>query len=423
MSQAMDRLRTTPQWRRRPALIAAAVMAALAGLGGAAALVSGAATTSVRVPAATVTIDPVRRGVFHDFVPLKATAVPHDEVFLDTLEGGQVAQVLAHPGDAVAAGQPLVRFRNTALELDVLDREGRLVQAITQLQSYEKQLDDSQVAGDTAAATIAYNITRLSRSAGRRDRLLAQGFLPQEQADQVHDELAYDERLRPLQRSANLRQAALQRAQLPVIHAELASLQQSLAIAKSKLDALTLRAPVAGKLTGMDLQIGQIEKPGDRLGEIVPATGFKVRADIDEYYLDRVRLGQSGEVKIDGRRYGLEVSGVDPQVTNGVFRVELSFVGAQPPGLLAGEALDGKLEVGADRPALILPAGPFLERTGGDWVMVVSADASHAERRRVRLGARNADQVEVLGGLAAGERVITSDYAAFDKVRRVEFSR
>jgi HlyD family secretion protein len=423
MSHAMDRPVSTPHWRRRPALISLAALAVAASAGLMASAILRASTSSVRVPEATVTIDPVERGVFHDFVALKATAIPRDQVYLDALEGGQVAEVLAHPGDAVAAGQPLVKFRNTELELDVLDREGRLVESITQLQAYEKQLDDSQVAGDKAAAEIDYNIVRLARSAERRDRLLSKGFVPREQSDLVHDELAYDQRLKPLQEASNRQQAALRSAQLPQIHAELASLRQSLAITRSKLDTLTLRAPVAGKLTGTDLEVGQIRKPGDRLGEIVPATGFKVRAEIDEYYLGRVRTGQQGDVEIDGKRYGLTVTRVDPQVKDATFRVELNFTGAQPPGLLPGEALEGKLAVGGDRPALILPAGPFLERSGGDWAMVAAPGGGHADKRRIRLGARNADQVEVLSGLSPGERVITSDYAAFEKVQRVDLTR
>jgi HlyD family secretion protein len=423
MTLAMDRPVTRPAWRRRPALIGMGVGAAVLAALGLAAAISGGSVSAVRVPASTVTIDTADEGVFHDFVALKGQAVPRDVVYLDSLDGGQVVSVLAHAGDSVAAGQPLVTFRNTELELDVLDREGRLVESITQLQTYEKQLEETRVANARAAADIDYNITRLSRSAARRDTLLARGFLPREQSDQVHDELAYDERPKPRQEDSNRQQEALRKAQLPQIEAEMATLRQSLAVTRSKLDALTLRAPVAGKLTDTDLQIGQIVKPGDRLGEVVAATGFKAQADIDEYYLGRVQPGQTADVDIDGRRYDLVVTRVDPQVKDSTFRVELAFKGAEPADLLPGEALEGKLAVGGDRAALVLPAGPFLERSGGDWVMVVSADGTRADKRRIRIGARNAEQVEVLSGLKPGERVITSDYAAFEKVDRVVLSK
>ncbi|HEX3407541.1 MAG TPA: HlyD family efflux transporter periplasmic adaptor subunit [Caulobacteraceae bacterium] len=419
----MDRpVSRPPPWRQRRVLIAggggagglALLVAALLAVGG---------VSSVRVPAATVAIDDVQPGVFHDFVPLKGKAAPKEEIYLDVLDGGQVAEVLARSGDQVAAGQPLLRFRNTALELDVLDREGRLVESITQLQTYEKDLEQTRVANEKAAQEIAYNIVRLARADARREPLLARGFVPKEQTDQLKDELTYDQHLAPVQAESNRRQEALRQAQLPQIAVEMATLKESLAVTRSKLDSLVLKAPIAGKLTEDNLQVGQILKPGDRVGEVVPATGFKALADIDEYYLGRVAIGQGADVTIDGKSYPMLVTRVNPQVKDATFQVELAFRGQQPAGLLPGEALEGKLAVGGDRRALILPAGPWLERTGGDWVMVVAGDGGHAERRRIKLGARNAEQVEVLAGIRPGERVITSDYAAFEKVGRVDLSR
>lgn len=422
MTAGMDRQIKRPRWTRRRGLI---VIGAAAGcvLAGWAAVSLIGAKSSVRVPAAGVTIDTVQSGVFHDQAVLRAKAAPKDVIYLDALEGGQVERVLAHAGDMVREGQALVQFRNTQLELDVLDREGRLVESITQLQSYEKQLEDTRLANARVSAEIDYNIVRLNRAAARRDALLAKGFLSPEAHDQVHDELDYDRRLRPLQTESDRRQDALRQSQLPRIEAELNNLRDSLKITKSKLDDLIVRAPIAGRLTDVDLYVGQIRGRGERLGQIVPDTGFKLKAPIDEYYLDRVRVGQSGQIDLDGRTYPLRVTLVDPQVKDAVFQVELAFVGAAPTGLLPGQALEGRLSLGGDRRALILPAGGFLERTGGDWVMVADKSGRHALRRRIRLGRRNADQVEVLSGLIPGERVITSDYTGFEKVDRVDLTR
>ena len=190
MTVGMDRRIERPVWRRRPVLIAAAAAVLLVAATTVAISLAGSAA-GVRVPVATVTIDEVQDGVFHDFVPLKGKAAAgRDEVYLDALDGGQVAEVLARSGDQVVAGQPLVKFRNTALELDVLDREGRLVESITQLQSFEKQLEETRVANAKAAAEIAYNIIRL-RAAKRSAAMSSwrRGCFPREQADQLHDEL------------------------------------------------------------------------------------------------------------------------------------------------------------------------------------------------------------------------------------------
>lgn len=414
MDRPLARSRLTDRRLRLALVVAAAAVLATAAL-----LSAEGSKQTVRVPRETLTVQTVRTDIFHDFAVLRARAMPKDIVYLDALEGGQVQKVLAQAGDEVVAGQPIVQFRNTQLELDVLDREGRLVESITQLQAYEKQLNDARLLNLRAAEEIDYNIQRLMRLAERRDVLMERGFLPKAQHDQVHDELVYNQRLKPLQAEANRRQEAMRQEQLPRIRAELADLRRSLEITRSKLNDLIVRAPVSGRLTDTDLYIGQIRGRGERLGQIVPGSGFKLQAGVDEYYLERVRVGQTAEVEANGRTWRLHVSRVDPQVKDGAFQVDLRFDNGEPPGLLPGQALEGKLALGGDRRAVLLPAGGFLESTGGDWMMVVSDDGRRADRRRIRLGRRNADQVEVLAGLRPGERVITSDYSAFAKAERV----
>ncbi len=423
MTQEMDRAIRRPWWRS--SRVVAGLGAALAA-GAVLALVFaflGPARRTVRTPVATVSIDEVRRGVFHDFTTLQGSVAPRDIVYLDALEGGQVQMVLVHAGDRVTVGQPLLVFRNAQLELDVMEREAREVESITQLQSYEKQLEQNRADNQKALAQIDYNIERLQQMADKRDPLLKVGYVSQEAAQQVHDELGYNQMIRPVQADTNRRQETLRAQQLPKLHVELTSLQESLNLTRGTLGDLTVRAPVSGRLTAMDLQVGQNRNHGDRLGEITMDTGFKISAQVDEYYLGRVAPGQVAQIDLDGHSLNLKVERIYPQVKNGVFTVDLAFQGVPPPGLLPGQAVQGKLSLGADRPALVLPAGAFLERSGGDWVFVVAPDGSHADRRRIKIGRRNAEQVDVLSGLAPGERVITSDYQGLEKIDRVDFEQ
>ena len=423
MSTGMDRSIRPTWWRSRAARLAAGAVIVLIACVVMATAFLGKTQRSVRAPLQTLSIDTARMGVFHDLTTLQGKLVPKDTIYLDALEGGQVQRVMVQAGDQVAAGQPLVAFRNTQLELEVLDQEGRLVESITQLQAYEKQLEQNRADNAKTLAGIDYNVLRLQRMAGRRDPLLKAGYLAPEASDQVHDELDYDRTLRPLQADTNQRQEALRLRQLPQIHAEQESLQKSLAITRVKLDDLIVKAPVSGRLTAMDLKIGENRNRGDRLGEITLDTGFKISADVDEYYLGRVQAGQSADVDVHGQTETLAVTRIYPQVHSGTFTIDLAFKAAPPQGLLPGEAVQGKLSLGADRPALLLPAGPFLERTGGDWVFVLHPDGKSADRRRIKIGRRTADQVEVLSGLKAGERVITSDYQGWDKIDRIDLQQ
>jgi HlyD family secretion protein len=417
---AMDRPLARPWWRLKPwQRLLLGVMAVLLTIG-TGMLLLGPAQRSVRIPAANLTIAPVELSVYHDIIPLSGEVVPHDTIFLDAVEGGRIEHLLVQAGDSVTQGQPMVQLSNTALELDVLDREGRLVQSITESQSYQTQLEQNRVTNQKALAQIDYDIIRLRRALERREALTAQHLVSVESRDEIKDELDNALRQRPMQEESNRRQEELRARQLPQLQAQIAKLQQDLVVTHGKLADLTVRAPVSGLVTTMDLTVGENRSLGDRLAEITPATGYKLSAAIDEYYLSRVRSGQAASIQVDDRTWPLKVTRVYPQVKSGTFTVDLAFDGATPAGLLRGQTLQGRLSLGSDVPGLVLPAGAFLERTGGDWAFVVQPDGRTAQRRRIRIGRRNAEQVEILEGLAAGERVITSDYNGLERIDRIE---
>jgi HlyD family secretion protein len=382
-------------------------------------LIAGVGVRTLRVPFEQVTIATVERGVFHDLIPLRANVVSRETVYVDAIDGGRVDRVLVEAGDLVQEGQPLIELSNTNLALQVIQEESQLNQAISQLQQNEIALEQNQLSNDRALAEIDYNLVRLGRSAERREELAAKGAVPAEQRDIVADELAHFKRLRPIQAQSGQRQSELRERLLPDIHRQLRILRGNLAVVHDKLDSLVIRTPVAGKVTAIDLKVGENRAPGQRLAEVTPDTGMKLIADVDEFYLPRVRAGQTATVILDGKPTNLTVRRVSPQVRNGQFRIDLDFDGASPAALVEGSAAQGRLHLGGDTPAMVLPAGAFLERTGGDWVFVVASDGRSAERRQIKVGRRTSEQLEVLSGLAAGERVLTSDYTGLDRVDRI----
>jgi HlyD family secretion protein len=416
----MDRPLRTPWWRKKH-WVQLAVAGAVAIVGAATvAMLFGTADRSIRMPLANVTIATVERGAFHDFVPLRATAVPLDTLYLDALEGGRVERILAQAGDTVTKGQPLVELSNAELELDVLDREGRLIESITQLQAYETQLEQNRIGNQKALAQIRYDITRLKRSLARRNQLVARNLESVETRDTIQDELDHEIELEPLQAQSNQTQETLRTRQLPQIHNQVEKLQQDLQITHSKLDNLTVRAPVTGRLTEMDLKVGENRSRGERFAQITPDTGFKLSADVDEFYLQRVRDGQLAQMEVADKAYQLRVTRVYPEVKEGTFKVDLTFQSAEPAGLIPGQAVQGRLSLGADRMTTLLAAGAFLERTGGDWVFVLDPDGHAARRRTIRIGRRNAEQVEVEAHLNPGDRVIVSDYSGLERIDRID---
>ena len=197
----------------------------------------------------------------------------------------------------------------------------------------------------------------------------------------------------------------------------------NLAAVEASLDALVVRAPVAGRLTNFTIQPGQMLKAGEQVGQIDSSGAWKLVADVDEYYLGRVAAGQKANLDYDGRTFALKVAKIYPQVKNGTFVVDLQFTGAEPAGVQRGQTLQAKLTLGDPAPALLIPNGAFYNDTGGTWVFVVAPDGRSAVKRTVRLGRRNADFIEVLDGLTPGEKVVTSPYTGLADKDRLAITR
>lgn len=373
----------------------------------------------MRLPVAQATFATVEQGIFHDLIPLRAAVIPRETLYVDAVDGGRVDRVLVEPGDLVRQGQPIIELSNTNLALSVIQQESQLNQAISQLQQNEIALEQNKLTNERALAEVEYGLVRLKRSGARRDNLVAKGLESAEQRDVIADELAYYQHLMPIQTDSNQRQANLRERLLPDIHRQLTILRDNLDVVHRTLDGLIVRAPVSGRVTAIDLKVGEHKDAGQRLAEVTPPSGMKLSAEVDEFYLARVHMGQVANVDLHGQPVEINIQRIYPQVHDGRFRVDFDFAGTAPSALVAGETTQGRLQLGDDSTARIVPVGPFLERTGGDWIFVVASDGKSAQRRRIKSGRRTVEQLEISAGLAVGERVLISDYATLEKADRV----
>ena len=336
---------------------------------------------------------------------------------------GRVDRVLVEAGDMVQEGQPMIELSNTNLALQVIQQESQLNQAISQLQQNEIALEENQLSNDRALAEIDYNLVRLNRSASVARAGCERAWSPLNSAMSSRTNLRYYKRLRPIQAESGPEAVRPSRAVAPDIH-------EQLKILRGNLDGGPRQARQPGHPCPSDRkgdrdrsQGGREPRSGQRLAEVTPQTGMKLIADIDEFYLARVRVGQTATVTFDGKSVNLTVRRVSPQVHNGQFRVDLDFDGASPPRLWSRARLPKAncSSVGIRR-RLILPMGPSLSAREAIGSSSLTPDGRSAERRRIKVGRRTSEQLEVLSGLRAGERVVTSDYTGLDKIDRIVFT-
>lgn len=405
-----------PLWQRyAPHLIAGLLV-----IGGAVWLVSRAATQAFRIPAESLTLATVTSGRFDDFIAIRSTVAPFTTRYLTAEQGGVVEQVLAEDGTTVKAGQRLVVLSNAALQLQVASREADVATQINALENTRLQVEETRFKYQQDLLDVEHQIGKLKGQLARDKILLDGKALAPSIYAQEQEEYAYDEKLRAATIESRDTEQQVRATQLAQLTQTLARLNESIHTAKASLDSLTIRAPMDGQLTSLDAEVGQSKAQGAILGQVDSLDHFKLVAQLDEYYLGRIALGQLATFNVDGNRYEAAVVKIYPQVANGTFRVDLHFRDPAPKSIYGGQAIDIRLELGGSTTTPILPNGSFYQDSGGHWVFVVSPDGRYALRRNVRLGRRNPEYIEVLGGLKPGERVVISSYEAFLKANRID---
>jgi HlyD family secretion protein len=361
-------------------------------------------------------------GTFEDFLPLRARVTPLVTVYLDAVEGGRVEKKLVEDGAHVTQGQMLAVLSNAELQLSTLEKQAEVEQQLNNMRSQELALTQTRNANLRDLNQAETDLAKAKRLYDLQKALADKGFVSMKTFNDTKDDLQYQQQRLAILRRSISQTESLQTSQLQQLRAAAASLNTSMGVAQSSLGQLNIRAPVTGQLSGFDIQLGQSLQQGERIGQVDSAGADKLQADVDEYYLGRVSVGQTATADIDGKTYKLKVAKVYPQVRNGQFQIDLVFDGPEPAGVQRGQTVQAKLTVGDSSKALLIPNGAFFNDTGGNWIFVVDRSGKRATKRQVQLGRKNSEFIEVLGGLKPGERVITSSYSGLTDKDRLTFS-
>jgi HlyD family secretion protein len=394
-------------------------------LGAAVALAAGAwqlVPHGLQVAAQDVRLAAVERGVFRDEVVVRATAQPLNSVILDSVESGRVEEVFARDGAHVKKGELLFRLSNPQRNLELLARQAEHAQQISNLSNLRVAQEVGRTDHQRRVADLEFALAQAEKQHVRNKRLAAQGYISQVALEESDDKLAQQRRaLAEEKRSIEL-ESQVRRDALAQMDKAIHGLQSGLQLVTATVDALAVRAPVDGMLADFHLMVGQTVKTDQRIGRIDDPNRFKLAAEVDEFYLNRVGVGRAGSVTLDGKPWAVAVSTVYPQIKDGRFTLEMVFTKGQPE-LSPGQGLDAQITMGDPARALLLPNGAFANDTGGTWAFVLGRDGETVTRRPIRLGRRSSSQVEVLDGLATGEQVIVSGYTAFGRAERLQLTK
>ena len=387
------------------------------------AMLADASIRTYKVSETQLVVSEVTRGAFDDVTPIRGTIQPFRSVFLDAVNGGVVEEVLAEEGSFVEVGQPLLQLSNSDLQLQVANNDTQTTEQINNLANISNSLDTTRLMTERSIIDTEYNIKVLERQKERMAKLIDKNMISKEEYDTIVDELMYRKKVYANLLERQELEDRIRQERMAQIKGQMVKLQDNLGLSLSTFEDLLVRAPVAGQLTSLPVEIGENKSRGQRLGQIDAVDQYKIVAQVDEYYVTRVALGQSARFNLAGQEFNASVLKVYPEITNGTFEIDLAFNDEAPIAIRRGQTLQLDLTLGNPVDSLLLPLGGFIQDTGGNWVFVMDETGEFASRIQIVSGRRNSRYVEVREGLQPGDRVITSSYANMGEIERIQLTR
>lgn len=406
----MDRQIEKKSFLRRYAwyIAAAAALAALLVW-----IVLGTTANTTTVDVSDITISDVTRGKFDDYVRLNGQVLPIQVVQISPEEGGIVREKVVEEGTRVRKGDVILRLSNSNLDLQILNAEAELAEKQNLLRNTQVAMQQDRLNNRTEQATLDTDCDRKRRAYEQNARLYKERLISKEVYLQSREDYKLARRKQSLI-SQRLKQDSIYRhVQMAQMEDNLDNMRKNVLLVRDRKNKLEVRSAIDGELGLLDVELGQNIAAGQNIGQINDLSDFKVQAQIDEHYIDRVRPGLSASFSRDGKTYRLRVRKVYPEVRNGTFRTDFVFVGERPAQMRSGQTYYVELALGKSQQATLIPRGTFFQTTGGNWIFVFDKSGRKAYRRNISIARQNPQYYEVTDGLEPGERVITSGYEAF----------
>ena len=368
---------------------------------------------TLRVDKDTVTISNAVKGEFNDYIRISGRVQPMTTIQLSPQEGGIVEKILIEEGSPVKAGDAILILNNDNLDLQILNSEAELAEKENILRNTQIQMEQQKL--DVRQNVLEYDmqVDRLRRAYEQQKALYEDKLIAKEEYLKAEEDynLALQKYNLMTERS---RQDSLYRGtQIDRMEESLENMQLNMQMIRRRKSNLIVKAPIDGELGLLDVVLGQSIAAGTKIGQINSVGLYKVEAQIDEHYIDRVVAGLEATFERQGETYSTVIRKVYPEVRDGKFKADFKFDGEQPDNIRSGQTYYLNLQLGQPEEAVIIPRGTFYQKTGGKWIYVVNKEGTKAVKREIRIGRQNPQYYEVLEGLEPGERVITSGYDTY----------
>jgi HlyD family secretion protein len=372
-------------------------------------------TSTYKVEKDKLIIETVTEGQFNDYITVPGTVEPISTVFLDAQEGGRVEEKLVDEGAMVKKGEVILKLSNPDLYLNILNSEGQLSEKENFLRNTQITMEQEKLSIKRELVNLKYDIERKQRNFEQNEILIKDNLISREEYLRSKEDLAMALQSRELFIERQAQDSIFRTVNVETLKNDLINMRKNLEMVKERVKNLNVTAPVDGELGLLTPEIGQSIARGENMGQINVLTSYKVTAQIDEHYIDRVRTQLTATLDRQGKNYNLTVRRVYPEVRNGTFKIDMIFRDTMPDNIRTGQTYYISLQLGQPKVSVLVPIGGFFQETGGQWIFVLDPTESYATKRDISIGRKNPKYYEVLSGLQPGEKVIVSGYETFGK--------
>ena len=368
---------------------------------------------TLRVDKDTVTISNVVMGEFNDYIRISGRVQPMTTIQLSPQEGGIVEKILIEEGSPVKAGDAILILNNDNLDLQILNSEAELAEKENILRNTQIQMEQQKLDVRQNVLEYGMQVDRLRRAYEQQKALYEDKLIAKEEYLKAEEDYRLAKQKYDLMAERSKQDSLYRGTQIDRMEESLENMQLNMSMIRRRKSNLIVKAPIDGELGLLDVVLGQSIAAGTKIGQINSVGTYKVEAQIDEHYIDRVIAGLEATFERQGETYSTVIRKVYPEVRDGKFKADFKFDGEQPDNIRAGQTYYLNLQLGQPEEAVIIPRGTFYQKTGGKWIYVVNKEGTKAIKREIRIGRQNPQYYEVLEGLEPGERVITSGYDTY----------
>lgn len=367
----------------------------------------------LRVNMDNISVSAVTMGQFNDYIRISGQVAPITTIQISPLEGGVVQEIVAEEGSRVKRGDVILILSNENLDMQILNSEADLAEKENILRNTMIQMEQQKLSVEQEKLQLQMDVRRNKRNYEAQKALFDDGLIAKEEFLKAEEDYQLStSRLKLVENRA--KQDSLYRSvEINQMQESLDNMRRNMMMIRKRKDNLTIKAPIDGELGLLDVVLGQSVAAGSKIGQINNLDSYKIEAQIDEHYIDRVTAGLDATFERQSERYQAQIRKVYPEVRDGKFKADFKFVGQQPENIRSGQTYYLNLQLGQPVEAILIPRGAFYQKTGGKWIYVMSSDGTKAIRRDIRIGRQNPQYYEVIEGLEPGEKVITSSYDNF----------